>query len=46
METIKLTAENTKTLPLFIRDAERRRKELELVTGKKCGLVLSLNCDK
>lgn len=46
MEIIKLTAENTKTLPLFIRDAEKRRKEAERKTGKKCGLALSLNCDK
>lgn len=46
MEIIKLTAENTKTLPLFILDAEKRRKEAEREAGKKCGLVLSLNCDK
>ena len=43
---IKLTAENTKTLPLFIRDAEKRRKELEQVTGEKHKAVLTLACDK
>ena len=46
MEIIKLTAENTKTLPLFIRDAEKRRKEAEQTTGKKYGMVLNLTCDK
>jgi len=34
MEIIKLTAENIKTLPLFIREAEKRRKELEQETGE------------
>lgn len=46
MKIIKLTAENTKTLPLFIRDVEKRRKELEQVTGEKYGMALTLNCDK
>ena len=46
MEIIKLTAENTKTLPLFIRDAEKRRKELEQATGGKYGVALTLDCDK
>lgn len=46
MEIIKLTAENTKTLPLFIRDAEKRRKELEQETGEKYGMALNLTCDK
>lgn len=46
MEIIKLTAENTKTLPLFIRDAEKRRKELEQETGEKHNAVLTLDCDK
>lgn len=46
MEIIKLTAENTKTLPLFIRDAEKRRKELEQETGEKYEIALTLNCDK
>ena len=46
MEIIKLTAENTKALPLFIRDAEKRRKELEKVTGEKYGMAMNLACDK
>lgn len=46
MEIIKLTAENTKPLPLCIRDAEKRRKELEQETGKKYGMALNLTCDK
>lgn len=46
MEIIKLTAENTKAIPLFIRDAEKRRKELEQATGKKYGVALNLTCDK
>lgn len=45
MEIIKLTAENTKTLPLFIRDAEKRRKEAEQETGKRHKAVLTLDCD-
>ena len=46
MEIIKLTAENTKTIPLFIRDAEKRRKELEQATDEKYGVALNLTCDK
>lgn len=46
MEIIKLTAENTKTLPLFIRYAEKHRKELEQETGKRYGMALNLTCDK
>lgn len=46
MEIIKLTAENTKALPLLIRDAEKRRKELEQATGEKYGVALTLTCDK
>ena len=46
MEIIKLTAENTKNLPLFIREAEKRRKELEQETGEKHKAVLTLDCDK
>lgn len=46
MEIIKLTAENTKSLPLFIRDAEKRRKEIEHETGGKHKAVLTLDCDK
>lgn len=45
MEIIKLTAENTKTIPLFIFDAEKRRKEAEQETGKKYGMALTLTCD-
>lgn len=45
MEIIKLTAENTKAIPLFIRDEEKRRKELEQETGKKIKAVLTLDCD-
>lgn len=46
MKEIRITADAAKTVPAFIRDAEKRRKETERETGKKCGLVLSLNCDK
>lgn len=46
MEIIKLTEENIKRLPLFMLDAERRRKELEQATGKKYGVALNLTCDK
>lgn len=46
MEIIKLTAENTKTLPQFIRDTEKRRKELEQETGERYGVALNLACDK
>lgn len=46
MEIIKFAEENTKCLPLFIRDAEKRRKELEQATGKKYGIALNLTCDE
>lgn len=46
MEIIKLTAENTKAIPLSIRDAEKRRKELEQATGEKHNAILTLACDK
>ena len=46
MEIIKLTEENTKRLPLFVLDAEKRRKELEQATGEKYGVALNLICDK
>lgn len=46
MKIIKLTAENTKTLPLFIREAEKRKIELEQETGEKHKAVLTLDCDK
>ena len=46
MKIIKLSAENTKTLPLFILDAEKCRKEAEQETGKKYGMALNLTCGK
>lgn len=46
MKEIRITADAAKTVPAFILDAEKRRKEAERETGKKCGLALSLNCDK
>ena len=46
MEIIKLTDENTKAIPLFIRDAEKCRKEIEHATGEKYGVALNLTCDK
>lgn len=46
MEIIKLTAESTRTLPLCILDAEKRRKEAEQGTGKRYGVTLTLNCDE
>lgn len=45
MGIIKLTAENTKAIPLFIRDAEKRRKEIEQATGEKHNAVLTLDCE-
>lgn len=46
MEIIKLTVENTKTIPLFILDSEKRKKEIERETGEKYGMVLNLTCGK
>lgn len=46
MKEIRITAEAAKTVPAFILDAERRRKELEQVTGEKHNAELTLDCDK
>lgn len=45
MEIIKLTTENTKTVPSFICETEKRRKELEQETGEKIKAVLTIDCD-
>lgn len=45
MEIIKLTEENTKRLPLFMLDVEKRREEIEQETGEKTKAVLTLDCD-
>lgn len=46
MKEIRITAEAAKTVPAFILDAEKRRKELEQAMGEKHRMALTLTCDK
>ena len=46
MKEIRITADAAKTVPEFILDAEKRRKEAEQETGEKYGMALNLTCDK
>lgn len=46
MKEIRITAEAAKTVPAFIRDVEKRRKEAEQATNKRYAVSLNLTCDK